>query len=97
MPPATRVGDNCTGHGSFGPRPYSAGSPNVFTNGRAAIRMGDPLVPHGSPSPSPPHGGSAAAGSSTVFINSQPAIRIGDPITCGSGTAQGSPTVNMGG
>ena len=56
MPPVTRLGDNCTGHGSFPPRPSSGASPDVFVNGIAVHREGDSWAPHGSPSPSPPHG-----------------------------------------
>lgn len=95
--PVTRLGDSCTGHGSFPPRPSSSGSPNVFVNGIPAHRQGDAWSPHGSPSPSPPHGGSLAAGSSTVYCNGVQLGRIGDPVDCGSAVAQGSPNVFAGG
>lgn len=97
MPPVTRRGDSCTGHGSFPPRPSSSGSPNVFVNSIAVHRQGDGWVPHGSPSPSPAHGGSLASGSSTVFVNNKQCGRIGDPVSCGSAVAAGSSNVFAGG
>lgn len=97
MPPVTRLGDNCTGHGSFPPRPSSSASPDVFVNGIAVHRQGDGWVPHASPSPSPAHGSTLASGSSTVFINNKQCGRIGDPVACGSAVAQGSGDVFAGG
>ena len=97
MPPVTRKGDICTGHGSFPPRPSSQGSGNVFVNGIPVHRQSDSWSPHGSPSPSPPHSSTLAAGSSTVFANSLQIGRIGDPVACGSGVAVGSPNVIAGG
>lgn len=97
MPPVTRLGDQCTGHGSFGPRPSSGSSPNVFANGIPVHRQSDGWSAHGSPSPSPPHGSTLAAGSSTVFANSLQLGRIGDPVACGSAVAQGSGNVFAGG
>ena len=40
MPQATRIEDNCSGHDACPPRPLIEGSPNVFTNGRNAGRVG---------------------------------------------------------
>ncbi len=97
MPPVTRVGDTCTGHGSFPPRATSSGSPNVFTNGKATMRQGDPYLPHSSPSPSPAHGGTESGGSATVFVNGKAINRIGDPVSCGSANATGSSNVFAGG
>ena len=97
MPPATRLGDIGTGHGSFIPSPCSGGSPNVITGSSPQARKGDPLVPHPSPSPSPPHPRSYSAGSSTVNVNSKPAVRIGDSINCGGMSVQGFATVIIGG
>jgi uncharacterized Zn-binding protein involved in type VI secretion len=97
MPPVTRLGDQCTGHGSFPPRPSSGSSPNVFANGIPVHRQSDGWSGHGSSSPSPPHGSTLAAGSSTVFANSLQLGRIGDPVACGSAVAQGSGNVFAGG
>jgi uncharacterized Zn-binding protein involved in type VI secretion len=38
----------------------------------------------------------SAAGSSTVFVNGKAAGRIGDRVSCGSVSAQGSPSVFIG-
>ncbi|MDE1463256.1 PAAR domain-containing protein [Spartinivicinus poritis] len=76
MPAATRLGDICTGHGCFPPRPSITGSANVLINGRPAIKAGDMYMPHGCPN-CPPHPGSLAAGSSSVTINGSAAGRWG--------------------
>lgn len=106
MPAATRVGDSdsgicnlglpCCPHNRTGEN--SAGSPNVFINGKSAHRLGD------SGDCNCPHSGvySSSSGSSSVFINGKPATRIGDETTCtacgekGSHIA-GSPDVFIGG
>jgi uncharacterized Zn-binding protein involved in type VI secretion len=36
MPAVSRLGDNCTGHGCWPPRPSTGASPNVRVNGIAA-------------------------------------------------------------
>lgn len=95
--PVTRLGDSCTGHSSFPPRPSSGGSGDVFVNGIAVHREGDSWSPHGSPSPSPPHSGVLSDGSSSVYVNDKMVGRIGDPVSCGSAVAQGSPDVFAGG
>lgn len=97
MPPVTRLGDQCTGHGSFPPRPSSGASPDVFANNIPVHRQGDGWSAHGSPSPSAPHGSSLAAGSGTVFANGKQLGRIGDPVGCGSAVASGSGNVFAGG
>ena len=96
MPAVTRLGDLCTGHGAFPPRPSTGASPNVFINGIAAHRKGDGWASHCDPAPSC-HASTLADGSATVFVNGQPLARIGDPIGCGSTVAQGSPNVFAGG
>jgi len=74
MPEVTRVGlDSHVGHASPTPNPfhqtaYAVGSPNVFTNGAATVRIGD-TTSCGDP---------AAAGSSTVFVNGIGVHRKGD-------------------
>ena len=97
MPPASRIGDIATGHGSFLPTPAIEGSPNVITGGSPQHRVGDNLAPHASASPSPPHPRTAAAGSGTVFTNSKGSVRIGDAVDCGGMLAQGFGTVIIGG
>lgn len=56
------------------------GSPNVFVNGRAAVRIGDPVQRH------PPGGIHSAAvmvrGSNRVFVNGIGVCRQGDIASC---------------
>ena len=94
MAAATRLGDVCTGHGCFPPRPNDEASDNVFINGIGAHRLGDHWVTHCCTIIC--HDGVAAEGSSTVFINGKAAVRIGDMISCGSASAEGSPNVFFG-
>jgi uncharacterized Zn-binding protein involved in type VI secretion len=95
MAGAVRLGDNCSGHGCFPPRPCIEASENVFVNGRGWHRLGDGWASHGCAA-CQPHGGSAASGSSTVFVNGLPACRIGDAVSCGSTMAEGSSDVFCG-
>lgn len=94
MPAVTRLGDICTGHGCFPPRVNDEASDNVFINGIGAHRLGDHWVTHCCTIIC--HDAVAAEGSSTVFINGKAAVRIGDMISCGSASAQGSPSVFFG-
>jgi uncharacterized Zn-binding protein involved in type VI secretion len=94
MAAATRLGDICSGHGCFPPRVNDEASDNVFINGLGAHRKGDHWVTHCCTIIC--HDGIAEEGSSKVFINGKAAVRIGDPITCGSVSAQGSPSVFFG-
>ncbi|MDH2068765.1 PAAR domain-containing protein [Pantoea sp. GD03673] len=71
-----------------------SGSPNVFTNNRAAIRA------HLSKGDCDEHSGSSqrvAEGSDKVFINNFPAARIGDRLTCSAEISGGSTNVFIGG
>lgn len=95
MAAAARLGDVCTGHDCFGPRPGVSGSPNVFTNGRNAHRNNDPWQVHCCGDSC--HPSNVATGSRTVFINGLRATRIGDRIACGSLVAEGSINVFIGG
>ena len=96
MPGATRLGDNCTGHGGFPPRTNISASSDVFINGKGAHRQGDGWSVHCDPSPSC-HSSSLASGSSSVFVNGKQLGRIGDPVACGSSIAAGSGNVFAGG
>jgi uncharacterized protein (TIGR02594 family) len=81
MPEVVRIDvDAHEGHASPSPGPfhqtsYNVGSPNVFTNNHATVRVGDTTV----------CGDPAAAGSPTVFINNIPVHRKGDA-TSGHGS-----------
>lgn len=90
-----RLGDYCTGHGCFPPRPNISASPNVLVNGRGWHRLGDGWASHCCPGFGC-HGGQAASGSSTVFINGRPACRVGDAVSCGSRMRDGSDNVFCG-
>lgn len=95
MPAVTRLGDLCSGHGCWPPRPSITASPNVLVNGRGAVRLGDGYAVHCCKAAC--HPGNLAMGSSTVFVNGLNLGRIGDPVTCGSVVAQGSENVFAGG
>ena len=94
MAAATRIGDECSGHGCFGPRTNDQGSGNVFINGIGAHRLGDHWVTHCCGPVC--HDSVAIGGSGTVFINGKAAARVGDSIECGSVIAQGSPNTFFG-
>lgn len=96
MPPVTRLGDVCTGHGGFPPRPNNSASGNVFANNIPVHRQGDHWITHCNSTPTC-HDSNAAHGSSSVFANNRQVMRIGDPIFCGSRVAQGSGNVFAGG
>ena len=97
MPAVTRLGDTCTGHGCWPPRPSSGASPNVFANGIAVHRQGDGWAAHTCPSIPETPASVLASGSSTVFVNGRQIGRIGDPVACGSSVAAGSGDVFAGG
>lgn len=91
---AVTLGDIGTDHNGFPPTPVTAGSPDVFIDGKPAARVGDPLAPHSKPK-HPPHPRSIAAGSSTVFVNGKPLAITGGAVDCG-GVTIGSGTVVVG-
>lgn len=95
MPGVARLGDICSGHGCWPPRPNDQASPNVYVNSINTHRESDHWVIHCCDDDC--HDGSLALGSSSVFINGLPIARIGDPISCGSSVAQGSSNVFAGG
>ena len=94
MSAVTRLGDTCSGHGCFPPRPNDEASANVFVNGIGVHRKGDHWVTHCCTIIC--HDAVATGGSSKVFVNGKAAVRIGDEIACGSVSAQGSPSVFFG-
>ena len=96
MPKAARLGDSCTGHGSFPPRPNNQASGNVFIEGIAAHRQGDSWPTHCNSTPTC-HDGVTAGGSSKVFINGKAAARVGDAVSCGGTIAEGASKVFIGG
>jgi uncharacterized Zn-binding protein involved in type VI secretion len=98
MPALVRVGDICSGHGCWPPRPCLTGSPNVRANGLPLHRLGDSWAFHCKPCGKNPacHDAVLVRASSTIRINGIPAARVGDPLSCGSVCSTGSPTVGGG-
>ena len=94
VPAVTRLGDSCTGHGSWPPRPSTSASPNVYANGIPVHRQGDSWAVHCNPLPEC-HGGTLASGSSSVYVNGKQIGRIGDLVSCGSSVASGSSEGNI--
>lgn len=92
----TRLGDLCSGHGPWPPRPSTSASPDVFVNGIPVHRQGDSWAVHCDPQPAC-HAGMLASGSGTVFVNGKQIGRVGDPVDCGSIVATGSGDVFAGG
>lgn len=91
MPGVVRLGDYCSGHGGFRPRPGIEASNNVFVNSRRAHHKNDRWDTHCNTYGC--HEGQLIQGSSTVFINSLATGRNGDRIDCGSLASNGSGNV----
>jgi len=96
MPAVGFLGNICTGHDCYPSRHSVQGSPNVFVNGKAVIRVTDAWEIHTCIDGDGSHDGHLAQGSSTVFVNGLAVGRIGDMIDCGSAVAQGSPNIFIG-
>ena len=92
-----RLGDLCTGHGCWPPRPNAEGAADVFCNGLPVHRAGDAWASHTCPEIPETHASTLAAGSTTVFVNGRQIGRAGDPVACGSVAVPGSPNVFAGG
>lgn len=89
MPAVVRLGDNCSGHGGFPPRPAIQGSPDVFLNDLSVVRVGDSFASHCDDDTC--HTGVAQTGSPDIFCNDKPVFRVGDNVSCGSTGSEGSP------
>ncbi|WP_198468969.1 PAAR domain-containing protein [Acetomicrobium sp. S15 = DSM 107314] len=96
MPAVARLGDICTGHGCWPPRPSIEGSLNVFVNDIPVHRQSDAWGPHTCPDIPETHGSVLAEGWPTVFVNNLEVGYIGAPVACGSFIATGSPDVFVG-
>lgn len=92
--PVHRLGDICTGHGCYGPRPNAGASQNVFVNGIGVHRVSDPWRSHCCGPAC--HGAVQQTGSSTVFANGLALARVGDGVSCGSRNQTGSANVTAG-
>lgn len=89
-----RLGDSCTGHGGFPPRPNITSCQSVFANNIRVHRVGDAWAVHCSKKKC--HPGVTASGSNSVFVEGKQVARIGDPLNCGSRIASGSRDVFVG-
>lgn len=92
---ATRLGDICTGHGCWPPRPNIQASEDVYVNSIGSHRQSDAWATHCCGDSC--HNSISAVGSSSVYVNGLQMCRIGDQVKCGSVIAQGSPNVFVGG
>lgn len=92
MSGAVRLGDLCTGHGCYPPRPNVQASSNVIINAKGAHRVGDAWAPHGC-GVCVPHSSTQASGSPTVIVNGKALARISDSVACGSSNMEGSSNV----
>jgi uncharacterized Zn-binding protein involved in type VI secretion len=88
--------DICTGHDACPPRKAVEGSPDVFLEGHAVVRLGDLWDTHGCSAHSP-HKGKVIQASDEVTVNGLPVVRIGDPLDCGSKVKTGSADLYAGG
>lgn len=86
MPGCVRLGDICTGHGCYPPRPNVSASGNVIINSRGAHRVGDGWAAHGC-GVCAPHGSIQGSGSPNVMTNNRAQARCGDAVACGSANA----------
>lgn len=96
MAAIVRLGDICTGHGCWPPRPNTSASSDVFVNGIGVHRVGDAWAAHTCPSIPQTHASVQASGSGTVSVNGKPVARVGDSVACGSSNATGSGNVFSG-
>ncbi len=94
MPAVTRLGDLCTGHDGYPPRPSITASSKVFASGKGVVCVSDAYAVHCRGSSC--HPGTAQQGSLKVFASGKQKMRVGDPINCGSFVAQGTPKVLIG-
>jgi len=95
MPSVCRLGDRCSGHACWPPRPNDQASSDVFANGIGTHRQGDHWAVHCCGSEC--HDSFLARGSKSVFVNGKQLARIADPVACGSAVIEGSLNVFCGG
>lgn len=93
MPPVTRKGDLCTGHGCWPPRPSTEGEERFTIGGRPVHLQGQEWAAHTCKTT---HAGTLASGSSRFTVAGRGIGRVGDPVSCGSQVAQGDPRFSVG-
>lgn len=93
MPAIVRLGDNCTGHGCYPPRPNIEACDFFFVDGLGAHRLGEEWDRHCCDDC---HKGVASSASAIFFIDGIATCRVGDSVSCGSSMAEGSPEYFIG-
>lgn len=88
MPEVCRLGDICTGHGDWPPRPNVEGDDYLMINGLPVHCEGHRWAVHCNTQPQC-HDSVLAAGSSFLEVNGRRVGRVGDPVACGSVVATG--------
>jgi hypothetical protein len=87
-----RMGDFSLGHDGFPPKRAIEGSPDVITNNRPTVRVGDAWDVHCKIGAGC-HGSVGIAGAPHVFANNKHVMRVGDPLDDGDKANEGSPNV----
>lgn len=82
------LGDSCSGHGCFPPRPGINASSKLFVQGRPAHRVGDSWQLHTCGNDT--HDATVVYGSYKMFESGQSVAVIGSVLSCGSILAAGS-------
>lgn len=88
--------DECSGHDDCPPRKAVEGSPDVFLDGHAVVRLGDRWEPHSCPVHGR-HEGRVEQASADVTVNGLPVVRRGDPLDCGGHVKTGCAALYAGG
>jgi len=81
--------DTCSGHDDCPPRKAVEGSPDVFIDGHAVVRVGDLWEEHEGSGHSK-HQGRVQQASEDITVNGLPVVRVGDPLDCGGTVQTGS-------
>ncbi|WP_372069776.1 PAAR domain-containing protein (plasmid) [Tistrella mobilis] len=96
MPAVTLLGDDCTGHGCWPPRPSIEGEPRFTVGGRPVVLVGHAYAPHTCPDIPETHGGTLSDGAPRATVGGRRIGRIGDPVSCGSRVAVGTARFTIG-
>ena len=99
MPQVARLGDICTGHSCYPPRPNIEACKTVFCNGRLVHCENDMWAVHSCGGDKHKEKVTIEGYREKVVVEGDPIARVGDPIGpgCGSRIATGSTNVFAGG
>lgn len=96
----SRLGDLCTGHDCWLPRPNIEACKSVFVNNLPVHLVGQRWASHccihTGDNHHGCHDGVTISGSSNVYIENVLVAREGDPVSCGSRVGKGSPDLECG-